>query len=77
MATAEVEALFADDGVVGTGEGEDEVVDVGLLSSFDHFILAGVGVGKQQILTNRGVEEVGILGDDGDELADVVLRVGT
>ena len=53
---------FSHRGIVPLGQGEDEVVDGGLLAGLFHLLPGGVGAGNENIFQNGVVEQVGVLG---------------
>ncbi len=59
--TAQVESAFAYKSIVTLGQADDEVMQFGLLTGFFEVGLGGPGTGQQEIFTQAGVEEIGIL----------------
>lgn len=50
-------------------------MDLCLPAGGDDFILAGIRLGQTQIIANGAVEEMGLLGDDGDHPAHILCPV--
>ena len=65
-------AALADDGVVGFGEGLDEVVDGGIAGAGANFIESGAGLSVGDIFADGGAEEEGSLLDEGDVGAKIM-----
>ena len=82
LAAAEPIAALADHGVVAVGQRRDHVVDAGAPAGGVEFGHRGVGLGIAQVVADRLVEQVRVLGDDADrrtqrllgEIANVVCR---
>jgi hypothetical protein len=63
---------FSDVGVVPVGHGGNELVRIGLLGRGHNLLVGGVGFGYLQILPDGRVEQVRILGDEGNRLTKFV-----
>ena len=72
LTAGKLHSPFADQGVVAFGEGGYEVVGVGLSGGIFDFLLGGVELTQGDVVADAGVEEVGVLGDEGDAVAEGV-----
>ena len=69
LAAGEAVAALADDGVVAVGQRRDEVVDLrGARAASSSSSSVASGLAKRRFSADRGVEEVGLLGDQPDGL---------
>ena len=66
LAARQAVAALADDGVVAVGERGDRVVDARRPARRDELVVGGVGLGVAQVVADRLVEQVRVLGDDAD-----------
>ena len=73
FATGESVAALADDGVVPLGEFGDHVMDTSRFACGDQFVVGCFGSGVPKVVTDLLVEEMRILADDTDRLAQRVL----
>ena len=74
LAARELVPALADDGVVAVGQLDDPVVDVRGPRSLIELVLRGVRPPVQQVPPDRGVEQVGLLRDDADQVAEGLER---
>ena len=70
LAARELVAAFAHDRVVPLGELRDPVVDVRGARRGVEFLLGRVGAPVEQVPADRRVEQVGLLRDDADQVAE-------
>ena len=68
LASGEAVSALADDGVVAVGQRRDHVVDARGLGGRLDLLVGRVRLREAEVLADRGVEEVGLLRDDADEL---------
>ena len=71
LAAGEPVPARADDGVVAVGQRGDHVVDLRAPGGGLHLGVGGVGPGVPQVLADRAVQQVGLLGDDADDAGEV------
>jgi len=72
LPTRKSDCPLSDVGVVAMGELGDEFVGIGGAGGGLYLFLGGVSFAESQVLGDGTVEEVGVLGDDGDVFADMV-----
>ena len=73
LATRQSVAALADNGVVPLGEFGDHVMDACCFACGDQFVVGCVGSGVPKVVTDLLVEEMWILADNTDRLAQRVL----
>ena len=66
LTAREAVAAVADDGVEAVGQGGDRVEDAGGAARLDELLHGRVRPGVAQVVADRVVEQVGVLGDDAD-----------
>ena len=66
LAAGELDAAFADDGVVLLFEAFGEFVDAGDAAGVENFVFGGVGAGEGDVFADGAVEEKGFLQDDAE-----------
>ncbi len=64
LASGELDAALADDGVVGLGKAFGKLVDARDAAGVEELLFGRVGVGEHHILANGAVEEEGLLQHD-------------
>src|SRR5207237_7211376 len=69
LAAGEAVAALADDGVVALGQRRDHLVDPGGPGRSLDLLVARVGLREAEVLANALVEEIRLLRDDADEVA--------
>ena len=69
LAARQAVAAVAHDGVESVGQRLDERQDLGPAQGFDEFVVAGLGLGVEQVGADRVVKEMHVLGDHADRLA--------
>src|SRR5438874_8763067 len=72
---AQFETLLSDPCVIALGQRLDHIVDGCLPCSFLDLCLACLWTGNEQVLTNRGIEQVRVLLHDTDQAVNVFLMV--
>src|SRR5690606_1872115 len=65
-------AALADDGVEPVREAPDEGVEAGAAQDVPQLLLGGLGPGEQEVLADRLVEQVAVLRDHAEGLADAL-----
>ena len=76
LPAAQPDPVLADPGVVARRQGRDGVVDAGAATGVDHPIVVEIGVGQSQVVADRGVEQVDVLGHHAEERPRVVAAIG-
>jgi hypothetical protein len=66
LTAGEAVSALADDRVVPVGQGRDVFVDLGRTRRRLELLVGGVRLGEAEVLGDRGVEQVRLLGDDAD-----------
>ena len=74
LAARQPVAALADDRVVAVGQRRDEVVDARRPARLDELVVGGVGPGVAQVLADRVVEQVRVLHDEADRVAERLER---
>jgi hypothetical protein len=74
LAAGEAIAALPHHGVVAVLEAGDHMVDVGRRARRDELLVGRVGLGIDEVLPDRGVEQVGLLRHDPDLVDDRLLR---
>ena len=72
LAAGEPDGALADIGIVALGKLGDELVGVGGSGGSFKLFPGGVLLAESKVVGDGAMEEVGVLGDDGDVLTDVV-----
>ena len=76
LSSTQPQPLLPDPRVIPLGQTHDEIVNLSPLRGGHKFFLRRVGLGQQQVVTHRAVEQVCTLGDHTDEPPHVVLVIG-
>src|SRR5271165_6319411 len=73
LASGELDAALADDGVIGVGKALGEFVDARNAAGGEKLLFGRGGIGEEHVVTDRSIEEKRLLQDDA-ELPAIVIK---